>query len=44
MRNEFTQYIADRVGVTSGAALALRFRCAKPAPFIQTDWTMFKKT
>lgn len=40
MRHEFTQYIVDPVGVTSEP----RFRCAKPAPFIQTDWTMLKKT
>ncbi|HKS39007.1 MAG TPA: hypothetical protein VJX74_00225 [Blastocatellia bacterium] len=44
MRNEFTQYIVERVGVRSGAELALRFLCAKPAPFIQTDWTMLRKT
>ena len=44
MKNEFTHYIVDRVGVRSGASYALRLRCAKPAPFIQMDWTMARKT
>ncbi|MGA9769640.1 MAG: hypothetical protein WBV94_11405 [Blastocatellia bacterium] len=44
MRNEFTQYIIDRVSVTGGATFALRFRCAKLAPSSQMDWTTLKKT
>jgi hypothetical protein len=44
MRNEFTKYVVDWGSVTSGASLALRFRCAETAPFIQMDRTKFKET
>jgi len=48
MRNEFAKHTVDWVGVRSGASLALRFRCATPAPLSilgQTmDQTLFKVT